>query len=157
MADAKAEIEKLAYELTPAPLDLRLLAGLIDFVIGAFLASVPLLGPLAAAAYWLVRDGLEVEFMNHRSIGKAIMKIRPIRPDGGYTDIDDSIRRNWMFAPAAVVPFLFYSGMGVFLVPSMILLVLIISAIEIFLIVNDPLRQRLGDKVADTVVVEVDS
>jgi uncharacterized RDD family membrane protein YckC len=60
-----------------------------------------------------------------------------------------------MFAPAAVVPSLFYSGMGVFLIPSMIVLVVIITAVEIFLIFNDPLRQRLGDKVADTLVVEV--
>jgi uncharacterized RDD family membrane protein YckC len=151
MADSDAR-----FELQPATLDARLLAGLIDFVIGAFLAAVPVLGPLAAAAYWLVRDGLEVEFMNHRSIGKAIMKTRPVRPDGTYTSIDDSIRRNWMFAPAAVVPFLFYSGMGIFLVPSMLLLVMIITGVEIFLIVTDPLRQRLGDKVADTVVVEVE-
>ena len=83
------------------------------------------------------------------------MKIRPVRGDGTYTDLDDSIRRNWMFAPAAVVPFLFYSGMGVFLVPAMLLLVLIITTIEIILIFNDPFRRRLGDRVADTLVVAV--
>ena len=144
------------FELRPASLDKRLIAALIDFVIGAFLAAVPILGGVAAATYWVVRDGLEVEFMNHRSIGKAIMKIRPVRLDGRYTDIDDSIRRNWMFAPAALIPFLFFSVMGAFLVPSMILLVLVITGVEIYLISKDPLRQRLGDKVADTVVVEVD-
>ena len=142
------------FELQPAPLDKRLIAALIDFVIGAFLAGVPILGGLAAATYWIVRDGLEVEFMNHRSIGKAIMKIRPLRLDGAYTDVEDSIRRNWMFAPAALIPFLFYSVMGAFLVPPMILLVLVITGVEIYLINKDPLRQRLGDKVADTVVVE---
>ena len=142
-------------ELQPAPLDKRLVAALIDFVIGAFLASVPLLGSLAAAAYWVVRDGLEVEFMNHRSIGKAIMKLQPVRLDGTHTDVQDSVRRNWMFAPAALIPFLFYSYMGAFLVPPMVLLVLIITVIEIYLIYNDPLRQRLGDKIADTVVVEI--
>ena len=63
--------------------------------------------------------------------------------------------RNWMFAPAALIPFLFYSVMGAFLVPPMILLALVITVIEIYLINKDPLRQRLGDKVADTVVVEV--
>jgi uncharacterized RDD family membrane protein YckC len=144
------------FDLRPATLDARLLAGLIDFVIGGFLSVVPLLGPLAAAAYWLVRDGLEIEFMNHRSIGKAIMKIRPVRLDGTYTNVDDSIRRNWMFAPAAVVPSLFYSGMGIFLIPSMLIFVMIITGVEIFLIVTDPLGRRLGDRVADTVVVEVD-
>jgi uncharacterized RDD family membrane protein YckC len=143
------------FELQPAPLDKRLIAALIDFVIGAFLSAVPILGGVAAATYWVLRDGLEVEFMNHRSIGKAIMKIRPVRPDGSHTDIDDSIRRNWMFAPAALIPFLFYSVIGAFLVPPMILLVLVITGIEIYLISNDVLRQRLGDKVADTVVVEV--
>lgn len=144
------------FELQPASLDKRLIAALIDFVIGAFLAAVPILGGVAAATYFLVRDGLEVEFMNHRSIGKAIMKIRPVRLDGTYTDIEDSIRRNWMFAPAALIPFLFYSVIGAFLVPPMILLVLVITGVEIYLIANDPLRQRLGDKVADTMVVEVD-
>ena len=160
MTDSEAGFEEPgqegdSFEFVPAPIDLRLFAGLIDFFIGAFLAVVPLLGPIAAAAYWLVRDGLELEFMNHRSIGKTVTKIRPVRLDGTYTNIEDSIRRNWMFAPAAVVPSLFYSGMGVFLIPSMIVLVMIITAVEIFLIFNDPLRQRLGDKVADTVVVEV--
>jgi hypothetical protein len=142
------------FELQPAPLDKRLIAALIDFIIGAIVAGVPILGGLAAATYWVVRDGLEVEFMNHRSIGKAIMKIRPVRLDGTYTDVEDSIRRNWMFAPAALIPFLFYSVMGTFLVPPMILLVLVITVIEIYLINKDPLRQRLGDKVADTVVIE---
>ncbi len=144
------------FELQPASLDKRLIAALIDFVIGAFLAAVPILGGVAAATYFVVRDGLEVEFMNHRSIGKAIMKIRPVRLDGTYTDIEDSIRRNWMFAPAALIPFLFYSVMGAFLVPPMILLVLVITGVEIYLVANDPLRQRLGDRVADTMVVEAD-
>ncbi len=144
------------FELQPAPIDKRLLAALIDFIIGAFLAAVPILGGVAAATYWVLRDGLEVEFMNHRSVGKAIMKIRPVRLDGSYTDIEDSIRRNWMFAPAALIPFLFYSIMGSFLITPMILLVLIITGIEIYLVINDPLRQRLGDKVADTIVIEDD-
>jgi len=144
------------FELQPASLDKRLIAALIDFVIGAFLAAVPILGGVAAATYFVARDGLEVEFMNHRSIGKAITKIRPVRLDGTYTDVEDSIRRNWMFAPAALIPFLFYSVLGAFLVPPMILLALVITGVEIYLVVTDPLRQRLGDRVADTMVVEVD-
>jgi len=151
MSDAEAGLD-----FQPAALDKRLVAALIDFIIGAFVSAVPILGSLAAATYWVVRDGLEIDFMNHRSIGKAIMKIRPVRPDGSYTSIEDSIRRNWMFAPAALIPFLVYSVVGAFLVLPMILLVLVISGVEIYLVVNDPLRQRLGDKVADTIVIEVE-
>lgn len=145
-----------AIEYQVAPVDKRLIAGLIDFVIGMLLAVLPFIGSLIAAAYWVVRDGLEVEFMSHRSIGKAIMKLQPVHLDGSRTNIEDSIRRNWMFAPGALIPFLIYSIIGMVLVPPVALAVLILAIVEIYLILTDPDSRRLGDKLADTIVIEVD-
>lgn len=145
-----------AGEYRVAPVDKRLIAGLIDFVIGMLLAVLPFIGSILAAAYWVVRDGLEVEFMNHRSIGKAIMKLQPVHMDGSHTNIEDSIRRNWMFAPGALIPFLVYSVIGLVLVPPVALAVIILAIVEVYLILTDTDARRLGDRLADTIVIEVD-
>ncbi|MFQ5742538.1 MAG: RDD family protein [Acidobacteriota bacterium] len=144
-------------ELRQAPVDKRLLAAIIDGVIGLLVAFIPVIGGLLAATYWLVRDGLEAEFMDHRSIGKVILKLRPVTLDGSPTDITDSIRRNWMFAPAGLIPFLAYTIVGLVFAFPLAFLVLIVAIIEVYLVLTDPQGRRLGDKIADTIVIETDS
>ena len=60
----------------------RIVAAVIDCIVAAILNAVPAIGGLVAAAYWLLRDGLDISFMDRRSIGKKVMKLRPIRLDG---------------------------------------------------------------------------
>ena len=75
----------------------RAIAVIIDAVIAVVVGLIPIAGGIVATAYWLVRDGLDLEFMDHRSIGKKVMKLRPVTLDGQPLDIATSIKRNWMF------------------------------------------------------------
>src|SRR5690554_7509258 len=65
----------------------RVLAYIIDWVIAmvifAVLATVSgALGSLVGAAYLLLRDGFDFDFMRGRSLGKRMMKVNVVRDDG---------------------------------------------------------------------------
>jgi uncharacterized RDD family membrane protein YckC len=133
-----------------ADLAKRLIAALIDGVLASVVGVIPVIGALVGAAYMLVRDGLELDFMHGRSIGKHLMKLRPIRLDGQPMDIMTSVKRNIPFAigPAImIIPIL-----GWIIGP---VIALIIGVIEIVLVLTDRDGRRLGDKFAETKVIEV--
>ena len=71
----------------------RFLAVVIDGLIAGGLSIIPWLGSLLAAAYMLLRDGLDVTFMDRRSIGKRLLRLRPMRDDGAPVTWDVSVRR----------------------------------------------------------------
>jgi len=141
-----------------ADLGKRFLAALIDGVLSGIVGLIPFIGGLAGAAYMLVRDGLELDFMDQRSIGKKVMKLRPIRLDGQPMDIATSVKRNIPFAIGPV-------GAALFIIPvigwiaGLLLAVLsfIVVIIEIVLVLTDADGRRMGDKLAETMVIEVDS
>ena len=145
---------------SPAPvgkaiLGKRLVAAIIDMVIGMVVGLVPVIGGLASAAYWLVRDGLEFEFMDRRSLGKRVMKLRPVTLDGSPMDIMTSVKRNWMFALGGVVQLLLWIPfVGWLFVIPVALVALAIGLIELVLVIVDPQGRRLGDKLANTKVIE---
>ena len=71
-------------ETTPprkADVGKRIIAAIIDAVIAIIVGFIPFVGGLVATAYWLVRDGLDIDFMDQRSIGKKLVKLHP--KDGG--------------------------------------------------------------------------
>jgi uncharacterized RDD family membrane protein YckC len=129
-----------------ADLTLRGLARLVDFTLAFALAQVaPQVGPVVAAFYLLVADGI----MNGQSVGKRVFGVRavvvPRRVPAGF---HESILRNAPFALVAVFwampllwPVLFVAG-----VP--------IVAFETYMIVTDRLGVRIGDIFADTQVVD---
>jgi uncharacterized RDD family membrane protein YckC len=129
-----------------ADLTLRGLARLADFALAIVVAqSIPQVGPIIAAFYLLVADGL----MSGQSIGKRIFGVRavvvPRRAPAGY---HESVLRNAPFALVAVFyavpllwPVLFVAG-----VP--------IVAFEAYMIFTDRLGIRIGDIFADTQVVD---
>jgi uncharacterized RDD family membrane protein YckC len=138
-----------------ADLGKRAIAALIDGVLAMIIGMVPVVGGIAAAAYWLVRDGLEVDFMDGRSIGKKLMKLRPVRLDGQPMDIETSVRRNWMFAFGGLVSLLlFIPILGWLLAIPVGLVALALGLLEIFRVVTDDQGRRLGDSMAQTRVVE---
>jgi len=140
-----------------ADLGKRFVAAVIDAGIGIVIGLVPAIGGLAAAAYWAVRDGLEFEFMHHRSIGKHVMKLRPVTLDGSPMDITASVKRNWMFALGGVVQLLWWIPfIGWLFVIPVALAAFAIGVLELFLVITDPEGQRLGDKIANTKVIEVE-
>ena len=130
------------------------MAVIIDAVIAMVVGFVPIAGGIAATAYWLVRDGMDLDFMDHRSIGKKIMKLRPVTLDGGAVDISTSIRRNWMFALGGVAQFFAITIIGLPIAILIGLVAFVIGIIEIVLVFTDPEARRMGDKMAATRVIE---
>lgn len=141
-----------------AELSKRIIAVVIDAVLAMVVGMIPLVGGLVGAAYWLVRDGLEVEFMDRRSLGKKLMKLRPVRLDGQPMDIATSVKRNWMFAFGGVAQILMYIPIiGWLMLIPVALIALALGLFELFKVITDPQGRRLGDSMAGTKVIEVAS
>ena len=139
----------------PADPSKRVIAFAIDIVFAAILWQIPVLGKVLGLTYFLIKDGLEVEFMKGRSLGKKLMGLQPVRIKNQPMDISASIKRNWIFVIAGVASFL----RGIPLVGWLIVLVSVILGIlaalyEIYLVVNNPEGRRWGDIFAGTRVIE---
>jgi uncharacterized RDD family membrane protein YckC len=134
----------------------RLIAAIIDAVIAVAIGFIPFIGGLIATAYWLVRDGLDIDFMDHRSVGKKLVKLRPVTLDGSPVDLMTSVKRNWMFALGGVAQLLAFTIIGLLLAIPLAFLVFLIAIVEVVLVLTDAEGRRLGDKIANTIVIEVD-
>jgi len=143
---------------TPTKPDLakRFIAFLIDGVIAVGLGFIPMIGSIAGAAYFLVRDGLDFDFAKQASVGKQVMKLRPVRLDGLPMDLETSIRRNWMFGLGIlsgaldIIPIL---GLAFVLVIGFASFCL--GVYELYNVLTDPQGRRWGDRYAGTRVIEV--
>jgi uncharacterized RDD family membrane protein YckC len=147
-----------------ADLAKRFLAFLIDvipaIIVGVIFGLIPFIGgPIAGilvGGWWLVRDGLDLDFADKRSLGKKLMKLRPVRLDGQPMDINTSIKRNIPIAIYCVgyllwvVPVLGHiASLPIFAIGG------IINLIEAVLVATDAEGRRWGDKMAGTKVIEV--
>ena len=153
--ETKPPVEAEAVPAGKADLSKRFIAAIIDAVIAMVVGFIPVIGGLIATAYWLVRDGLDIEFMDHRSIGKKLVKLRPVRLDGQPVDIVTSMKRNWMFALGGVVQLFAFTIIGLIIAIPLAFLVMLIGIVEVVLVLTDSEGRRLGDKFADTKVIEV--
>ncbi len=138
----------------------RAVALIIDAVIAVIavvVGLVPIAGGIAATAYWLLRDGMDLEFMDHRSIGKKVMKLRPVTLDGQPLDMEASIKRNWMFGLGGLTQLFAMTFIGLVIAIPRGLVALVIGIIEIVLVFTDPEGRRIGDKMAGTRVIETDA
>jgi uncharacterized RDD family membrane protein YckC len=164
MATPGSAVPAAPAAVAKADLAKRFLAFLIDvipaIIVGIIFGLIPFIGgPIAGilvGGWWLVRDGLDLDFADKRSLGKKIMKLRPIRLDGQPMDINTSIKRNIPIAIYCVgylcwvVPVLGHLvSLPIFAIGG------IITLIEAILVVTDPEGRRWGDKMAGTKVVEV--
>ena len=140
----------------PARVDIgkRAIALIIDAVITLVVGFVPIAGGIAATAYWLLRDGMDLEFMDHRSIGKKVMKLRPVSLDGQPLDMTASIKRNWMFGLGGLTQLFAMTFIGLVIAIPLGLVALVIGIIEIVLVFTDAEGRRIGDKMAGTRVIE---
>lgn len=98
----------------------------------------------------MLRDGFDVEFMDHRSIGKRLMNLRPVRLDGAPVDLETSLRRNWMFGIGSVAQATFRFGLGT--VVSVAAAAVVIY--EVYRVFTDPSGRRWGDELGTTQVVD---
>jgi uncharacterized RDD family membrane protein YckC len=139
---------------TTAPLGPRFLAAVIDGVIAVVLGVVPIIGGVAGAAYMLVRDGLDLELMDRRSIGKRMLDLRPVTLDGKPVDLAMSCQRNWMFALGGLAQaLLFVPIVGWIAVPFVVLAAVGLTIVEVILVATDEEGRRWGDKLAGTRVI----
>ncbi len=136
---------------TPVKADLgkRFVAAIIDGVIAGVVGVIPVVGGLVGAAYMLLRDGLDLDFMKGRSIGKTVMKLRLIRMDGQPMDIGTSVKRNIPFAIGPLI--MVIPVLGWIIGP---IVAMIIGLIEAILVLTDGDGRRMGDKLAETMVVD---
>ncbi len=137
----------------------RAIAYIIDAVIASILSYIPVIGSLLGFAYILTRDGFSFEFMDGRSLGKKLMKLRPVRDDGGAMDITTSIKRNWTLAIGSLgFLVVFAPFLGILALSLLLTLVgAVLGIIELYLVLTAPDGRRLGDRFAGTHVIEVDS
>jgi len=135
----------------------RAVAVIIDAVIAIVVGFIPIAGGIIATAYWLLRDGMEFEFMDHRSIGKKIMKLRPVTLDGSPVDMMVSVKRNWMFALGGVAQLFAFTIIGLIIAIPLAFVAFLLGIIELILVLTDSEGRRFGDKMAGTRVIEVDS
>jgi uncharacterized RDD family membrane protein YckC len=136
----------------------RFLAFLIDAVAVALVGLVPVIGGLAGVAYVLFRDGLDVDVMRHRSLGKKLMKLSVVREDGAPMDLMTSARRNWPLAFGSLTQFLiFIPVLGWILIPFVLIAGAVFVIVEIVKVMTAPDGRRWGDTFAETrVVVSLD-
>lgn len=133
----------------------RFVAALIDGVIAAIPSVIPVIGPIIGSAYTLTKDAVVYEltqnedFLN-RSIGKKVMNLE-VAVLGGETNVDwtISIKRNIPLAIGSVIMIVPVIG---WIIGGIVALVL--GAIEIILVLTDASGRRIGDKFAETQVVE---
>jgi uncharacterized RDD family membrane protein YckC len=144
-----------ALPMAKANLQKRAIAAIIDCVAAVLVGLIPIVGGLIATAYWLVRDGLDIEFMPHRSLGKKLVGLEPVTLDGRPVDLETSVKRNWPFAIGGVVQILlFIPIIGWLLMIPVALVALGLGLFELFLVVTSEDGRRLGDKFANTRVIE---
>ena len=138
----------------------RFIAMLIDGIISAVLSFAvgiisSILGGIVAAVYWVVRDGLDVDFMKHRSLGKKVMKLNVVRLDGKPMDLETSVKRNWMFGFGAISSILIYIPiLGWILILVGSLIALCIGLYECYKVLTDKEGRRWGDELAGTKVID---
>lgn len=148
----------------------RYAAALLDATLALLLALTPAaltpgvlkgrmfgLGLLLGAAYLLLRDGIPYAEWGARSLGKRWLGIRPYRIDQEPITWSTSARRNATLAGAAAVWAALYLAGGYRGIPFgefALWAAAGVVAVEALLVAVDPVGRRLGDRLAQTRVVE---
>ncbi len=140
---------KRSAELAP-----RIVAALIDALIGWVVVVIPILGAIVSVLYLLLKDGIMFQLLKtdewkNKSIGKKIMNIEVETADGSPVDLALSAKRN---IPLSIGSFLaIIPVIGWIFGP---IVAMVVAVIEIVLVLTDSERRRLGDKWANTRVVQ---
>ncbi len=129
----------------------RAVAKGIDMLIVVLIAALVWypIGPFLAIAYSLFSDGLNRWGFRGQSIGKRIVGLRVIRPDGSPARWKDSVLRN---LPAGIATFFAIIPLWGWVI--FVLVGIPLAIVEIFLMLRLENETRLGDVMGDTRVVE---
>ena len=134
----------------------RVFAKFIDLALVMAVAAVLYpVGPLVGFLYSLFSDALPIKGFRGQSVGKKVfrLKVVPVTEVGGRKEIGwkRTIIRN---APVGVATFFALVPVWGWAILALVGFPLMI--IEIYLLVRAPRGQRLGDVMADTMVVSAD-
>ena len=138
-----------------ADLGKRFIAAVIDGAIAGVVGLIPWIGGIIGGLYILLRDGLDYEYLRGRSVGKTLMKLKPVRLDGQPMDTATSIKRNWMLALGLIslvlvlIPVIGWIALALLWVAAPV-----IGLIEVILVATDKEGRRWGDRLSGTKVVE---
>ncbi len=132
----------------------RFIALLIDDIVASLLVYIPILGALVSAVYLLTKDAIAFEItknpdFKNRSLGKKVMGLEVVSFDGSDIDWTISLKRNLPLAIGSafgIVPIIGW------VVGGIIGFVMVI--VEAVLVISDDKGRRLGDRWANTQVVE---
>lgn len=132
----------------------RFIAFLIDDIIASLFVYIPILGALVSAVYLLTKDAIAFEItknpdFKNRSLGKKIMGLEVVSFDCSGIDWTISLKRNLPLAIGSafgIVPIIGW------VVGGIIGFVMVI--VEVVLVISDNKGRRLGDRWANTQVVE---
>ncbi|MFO7942343.1 MAG: RDD family protein [Bacillota bacterium] len=132
----------------------RFLAALVDGLIAGLPSAIPLIGPIFGTLYTLTKDAAVYELtgrpdFRNRSIGKKLLglEVQPSRLHP-YVTWEVSIRRNIPLAIGNIIMIIPLLG---WVIGPVIGLVMAIVEITMVLVSED--GRRIGDRLADTVVV----
>jgi uncharacterized RDD family membrane protein YckC len=144
-------------ELAKADPVKRIIAFIIDAVASMIVGLIPLVGGIIGALYMLLRDALPIEALEYKSIGKKLLKLSVVNTEAPSSKIDYALsaKRNWMFALGPIMLFFLFIPIIGWIIDILLgIAVLILVIIEIVKIFTNEKGQRLGDKMAGTMVIE---
>lgn len=130
-----------------------MLLGLIPFA--GILFS--LIGMVIYIGYMGLRDALPIADLGGASPGKKIMGIKAVQQDGSNCTYEISFKRNLPFViPAALslIPTLI-PVIGVIIGAIFSVVSLVVMLVELYKVMTDEQGKRIGDIIANTMVVEV--
>lgn len=151
----EAKINDVA--LTKADPVKRIIAFIIDLVASMIVGLIPFIGGIIGALYMLLRDALPIEALEHKSVGKKLLKLSVVNIADPATKIDyaASAKRNWMFALGPIMLFFIFIPIIGWILDILIgIACFVLVIIEIVKIFADDKGVRMGDKIAGTMVIE---
>lgn len=131
----------------------RFLAALIDGLIGSIPLVIPIIGAIIGTAYMLTKDAIMYEITKdeqwrNKSIGKKLLRIE-VRPEqSDQVDWATSIKRNIPLSLGTIIGIV--PLIGLILGP---IISILLAIIEIVLMLSSPEGKRLGDRIANTMVI----
>ncbi len=132
----------------------RVLAALIDALIGWVVVFIPVIGALIGALYLLFKDAAPYQVMKqdewkNKSVGKKLMGIEVETTDGSVVDLATSAKRN---IPLTIGTFIAIIPVLGWIIGPLVALVL--GIIELILVLTDKDGRRIGDRFGETRVVQ---
>lgn len=169
MSQTKADTAKRIIAVLIDALIALLLYLLLSFLLTPLFGLGHLIATLAAAVFLLFRDAIPIGDLNGASPGKRFLGLRVIQGNGRECDLTASFKRNltiaagWLVNTAFLLLALIFSfiplvevliGFAGIITGIVVLLALITELVKV---ISDERGIRLGDILADTVVIEVRS